>query len=358
MQLARLGVVTLVFSAILSIDGFVTTQSADAGPLMDWLMRRRQAYYAPYYPAQYGYTNSAYYPQQPACGSCQTTCQQTCQRVVAQYVPYTAYRTVYQQVPVTVYRQTTTRDPMTGCTITCNRPCTTFQQTARRVPYTAYRTVYRTETFRMPVTTYTTPAPACSTCSTESFPNTYSVPNTYSNVSPSTNVVPGQNGLLGSGMQLGTVAPQGSTFNQGFGGGVPADSAPMLGPGDVDGAASGFENESLKPIPEVNSVLESSGSTDEIPLNGASGKKTSVRQIQPYNRHRQAPRLINPNDRTASAPVRRRWNYHPVHLASYEVSDRHTSRTSSSRISPSRYETKSEIRRRPRNVNVGWTSGP
>ncbi|MCO6456197.1 MAG: hypothetical protein J5I93_12930, partial [Pirellulaceae bacterium] len=66
------------------------------------------------------------------------------QQVVVNYAPQTVYRTQWTQVPLTLYRPLTTTDPVTGCTVTCIRPCTTYQLQARRVPHTTLRPVYST----------------------------------------------------------------------------------------------------------------------------------------------------------------------------------------------------------------------
>ena len=139
-------------------------QSAEAGPLLDWLRGRRNACCRPAQPVANNCTTCGTAPQVAAVasnaaglqpGQCMRTCQQTCSRTVVNYVPQTAYRTSWKQVPVTQYRPVTNSDPCTGCTVTCMRPCTTYTYQAQRVPYTTYRPVYRTETYRVPVTTIT-----------------------------------------------------------------------------------------------------------------------------------------------------------------------------------------------------------
>ena len=339
MHRGRFTLIAAVAIAIFAGDAFVTTNSADAGPLMDWLLRRRQrraAYYAPNY--LYPNTQQAYYPNTNAgCGTCQTTCQQTCQRVVAQYVPYTAYRTVYQQVPVTTYRRTSSTDPCTGCTTTCNRPCVSYQTVTRRVPYTAYRTVYRTETYRVPVT-YNTPAPAaapaCSTCSAAPFPNTFA------------SSTPTNGGLLGDGSQLGRVAqPQnyGSTFSNPTPAGA-ANSAPSLNQGDVNGAAiqGGLDN-------EVNRIEPESDPNAGVDLNGASGAKASMKR-QPANQWHSHPQTIGTNERTAEAPLRRNFEYKDVYLASYQTTQFRRQPTRTERTIPARDRSK------PAGKNSGWQS--
>jgi hypothetical protein len=154
-----LQVKTTLFGIVTALAMTISTpQTAEAGPLLDWLRGRRsntgcntcaQPQYAA--PAVAAAPNA--YGLQP--GQCMRTCQQTCSRVVVNYVPHTAYRTSWKRVPVTQYKPVTNSDPCTGCTVTCMRPCTTYTYQCQRVPYTTYRPVYRTETYKVPVTTIT-----------------------------------------------------------------------------------------------------------------------------------------------------------------------------------------------------------
>ena len=126
---------------------------AEAGPLLDWLFRRRReqtTYYTPATGAAVNYPYAAGYTPQ-AGESCGTG---YCQQTVLQYQPQVAYRTVWSPVPVTQYRTTTNVNPQTGLPITCTRPCVTYQYQARRVPYTTYRPVYAQVPVTMPAAGY------------------------------------------------------------------------------------------------------------------------------------------------------------------------------------------------------------
>jgi len=132
--------------------------TSEAGPLLDWLQRRRAERRAKKNPAvpiaAYPAVTTVNYPVAPATGS---TCGAGfCQATVVQYVPETSYRTVWESVPVTTWRTTTQQNPATGLPITCTQPCTSYTWQARRVPYTTYRPVYGT----VPVTPGAAPTAA------------------------------------------------------------------------------------------------------------------------------------------------------------------------------------------------------
>ena len=88
------------------------------------------------------------YPVSDNCFVAGATCQPATpavmQSVVVGYSRQTAFRTRWTQVPLTAYRPITTTDPVTGCTVTCMRPCSTFQWQARRVAYRTCRPVVST----------------------------------------------------------------------------------------------------------------------------------------------------------------------------------------------------------------------
>ncbi|MEZ6114976.1 MAG: hypothetical protein R3C28_00135 [Pirellulaceae bacterium] len=202
MELKKQSILVLVVSqlALLALP-----QSASAGPLLDWLLRRRAN------------RTTAYYPG--ACNTCSDGSY--CEQTVVQYVPQVAYRTVWQPVPVTTYQKTVSCNPATGLPIECTKPCTSYTYQARRVPYTTYRPVYgkvpvcgnNNTVAAMPISSTTTSyAPAASCCgssswlagnyatpsySTPSYTSPgytnpgYSAPNSYS---PNPYSAPGYNG--------------------------------------------------------------------------------------------------------------------------------------------------------------------
>lgn len=381
----RIGKTSLLFLIVVTTffaHAAVMPSQAEAGPLMDWLFRRCQSKHS----------------QQPAATACQT-CTQTCSRVVASYVPYTAYRTCYEQVPVTYYRQVTNTDPCTGCTITCNRPCTTYQLQAKRVPYTAYRTVYRTETTQTPVTQAYSPGSACSACSscatgagTQPQPYGYTnqtvQPYGYSNVAPAT---------------YSQVQPYGNSTT-GVYGANPADAQPTLAPGNFSPStitnyppyndASSYSTPDYNPSEysypatddtriETRSVIKSgdeepsqeekangiqlnSPSGQGAAQNGDGGKQTSTRRravtpyVDPNSQWRTEPQPA-PNGKTASSPIRRNWNYSP-RLASYQPprtsasTDRMQQNTVQYTAQPTR-DYNSVRQPQTRAMNEGWRSG-
>ena len=352
-------IISLILAGLFSL--FADVQSAKAGPLMDWLRgirERRQAYANARYNripsanrfgnrfsgngfANTGQTNVAGANQvmgAPVPG----TCYRTCTRVVAQYVPYTAYRTCYQQVPVTTYRQSNSYDPCTGCQVTCMRPCTTYQQQARRVPYTAYRTVYRTVTMRTPVADCNTgTCNTCNTCSpnpgqgyynngytsmqTPSYAPTYgsAVPANQSFVGqgyatqnfqtpsvPSTIISPYDGTVSGSGVANGygsTQIQNGPTIaaptindntipSYGTTGGT-ASSAPSL-PNQFENTPNAtFTEQSLKPIPEAEPMSLQGPTQGSDQGHSASHRPFNRREITPYtlsdeDRHITPPRGV------------------------------------------------------------------
>ena len=165
-----LGRLSYVLAASVFTGCLAVPVESEAGPLLDWLFRRREARRLALSPT--GYCGNGAY----------------CEQTVVNYVPQTSYRTVWQPVPVTTYRRTTHCNPTTGLPITCTRPCTTYTYQARRVPYTSYRPVYSTVPVSGRTVNYLPASGAstgCSSCSTgatgySSIPNYgspgYSVP--------------------------------------------------------------------------------------------------------------------------------------------------------------------------------------
>ena len=268
---------TLFVFSLFALSQMVWAAPSEAGPLLDWLFGR-QRYCQPVYPVAQ--------PAVAPCATCQTTCQQTCSRVVVNYVPYTAYRTSWERVPVTTYRQTSSVDPCTGCTVTCNRPCTTYTYRMKQVPYTTYRPVYRTETYQVPVT-YTSQVPVstmpntgCATCATGYQPM-YQAPTT-NYLSP-----------------------------------TPANSYPTVTPNNV-GQPTPADLQ-----PQLNSTPSTSSSSYSVPRVVPQPTLSS-----PTPAGQGAPQLLSPNGKTTQAPSIERWTYSPVRLASYQTVESTVSRPS------------------------------
>jgi len=322
----------LILSAILLVGQlFVSTDTAQAGPLLDWLRGRSSNSSRLQQPAYNYYANqpntaqfagTGHNPAGLQPGQCMRTCNKTCTRTVVNYVPYTAYRTNWNRVPVTSYRPVTNSDPCTGCTVTCMRPCTTYTYQMQRVPYTTYRPVYRQEAYQVPVTTVTNDCATgncnngCNTCGTGvtgSVPGYVNQPNFGS---PQGGVAPSS---VGSG-QFDTPTFPGTTS--------PADSAP--------------------------SILQGQGSTSRLDVNSSGllstgGNYTAPSVTIPRDLQRQVPRQSAAPRRSAMVPVRRKFNYSAVRLASHvEPAETAPLRASVRTTSPSNQ------RRSLREINSIW----
>ncbi|MCA9107664.1 MAG: hypothetical protein KDA83_19775, partial [Planctomycetales bacterium] len=218
-----------IWIATLVVGTLGLPQQAQAGPLLDWL----RGLVGANRPVQ-----TAYMPAQ-GCESCTMTCQRT----VVNYVPQTDYRTDWTQVPVTTYRPVTSADPVTGCTITCMRPCTTYEWRAQRVPVTTYRPVYSTQTVQRPITqtamlpaqgyavpSYGVPTSGCSSCSA-------AAGGVGGLLNPGTVVNPATGYPAMSQPVPGTYGPATQTYAPGtygtYGQPTPADLAPRLDAGSV-----------------------------------------------------------------------------------------------------------------------------
>ena len=295
---------TLLIFSLLGASQMVWAAPSQAGPLLDWLFNRNRCY-----PQCQTY--------QPPAATCQTTCQQTCSRVVVNYVPYTAYRTSWERIPVTTYRRTQSTDPCTGCTVTCNRPCTTYTYRMKQVPYTTHRPVYRTETYRVPVT-YTTQmaAPVASGCST-----------------------------CASGFQPAQV-PANNYYNPaaqpGYPVGTPTTGQPT--PADLQPQIPAATNSAYRAPPALSTPTF-----------------TPLADPNPSNRWNSptAPPLLNSPDRTTQAPSVQRWAYSPVRLAShqnvYEATPRAVTPNQTYTVHPTRREV-TGTRSTATNSNEVWRS--
>lgn len=275
-------------------------QSAEAGPLLDWLRGRRNACCGqPARPLANNCNTCGTAPQVAAVapnaaglqpGQCMRTCQQTCSRTVVNYVPQTAYRTSWKQVPVTQYRPVTNSDPCTGCTVTCMKPCTTYTYQAQRVPYTTYRPVYRTETYKVPVTTITNDCATgtCGTCPTGT---------------------------------CGTPAPTTSFGTPTF---STQPSTSFSAPSGGLSTSGGFQP---SPTPAAPPAADFSPSLNNInPLNNIpQGSSSRAPSIEPFNvQAKVTPRRVTPTvasvtERISNSAARRQFAYSPVRFASHRT---------------------------------------
>ncbi len=331
----------LILSAILVAGQlFVSADTAQAGPLLDWLrgrssnsFNRQQAAYN-YYGNQPNTVQLAETGHNPAGlqpGQCMRTCNKTCTRTVVNYVPYTAYRTNWNRVPVTSYRPVTNSDPCTGCTVTCMRPCTTYTYQAQRVPYTTYRPVYRQEAYQVPVTTITNNCATggCDSCGTGVSGNV-----------PSTVTPPNFSNPQGSGTSNGTSNFGGSQFETPtFPGttspGSPADSAPSVFQGQGSGARVDVDQTRLLSTRANATVPQITIPRDlqrQVPSHSAMAPRKSAT----------APR------RSAMVPIKRKLNYSAVRLAS------HVESRESNPVRVSVRSTSANKRRSLREINSIW----
>lgn len=211
------------------------------------------------------------------CGYTPQTCGYTPQ--VCQYAPQTSYRLQFVSVPTTTYAPTSACDPCTGSLVTTMRPVTAYVRRLQYVPYTSYRPVYTS---------------ACSTCATGACPTTSGyapsgyAPSTCSSCAPASSTgVPtsySYEGAYNGTYNSGSTALGGSTFTP----------QPSLAP----------EN-GTTPEPQT-SQRPSPADAEEPESNPANKTNTS---FQPNS---EAPRLIDPDDRTAVRPIPRVWGHAPI----------------------------------------------
>ncbi len=192
-----------------------------------------------------------------------------CSPCGVQYVQQTSYRAEVVQVPVTTYQPVVTSDPCTGCAVTTMRPVVTYVQQVRYRPVITYRPVVSasaccpTTTFYAPACCGTTTLTTSSDCCTGTLPATSSpeqpsLPQTQSPTPTPTYQQPQQQG--GSSSQSG----QQESYRQ---------------PMDTKGSAS--------PQPKTTSPETDKPKLQPIPDNSSASDAP-------------APRLVFPNDRTAS----------------------------------------------------------
>jgi hypothetical protein len=231
----------------------------------------------------------------------------------ASYLPQTCYRTQYVSVPVTTYRPVVSRDPCTGCPVTCMRPATCMVQQAQLVPYTTYRRVLSNPCCGAAAPTipaYTSgylPAysagagyatgSSCSGCSAAA-PMTYA-PTTstpyYGSATSGTVVSPSNGYPASNGYPVSNGFPAANSYpTNGISSGTPTPA-----PG-----ASQRTFQSEKPIPKAKDEQpgDDNGNGDKSSDTGStSGAGTIL-----------SPRLFQPNDRTTSYPILRAQVHRPV----------------------------------------------
>jgi len=235
-------------------------------------------------------THTANYP-----GSCAPTATRP---MVVRYIPRTCYRTVWVSVPVTTYRPVNTCDPVTGCQVTCMRPCTSMTWQARRVPYTTFRAVYRPAWLPALFA-----APACGPAGCP------------------TGVTCGPGGCpTGAGCGV-------RTFGAAFGAcnGAGCRSCAPVSPATPPAGPSG-----LSPVPaDRPPSLKSRPSTGvgpgpqdlQKPVTPPEEKKTEIPDLTPIPdpeaegarlKSGDIPKLLDPRDKTAEQPREQRWAVNPI----------------------------------------------
>ncbi len=290
----------ILLTTVMIAAQWCTAPSAEAGPLLDWIRGLRRRPCNTYQPLTYRQTalTGAANPHNLQPGQCARTCNQTCSRVVVNYVPHTAYRTDWKRVPVTQYRPETSSDPCTGCSVTCMKPCTTYNWQMQRVPYTTYRAVYRTENYTVPVTTITnscaTGTCATNTCSTCPTPG-YTYPN---------------NGVLPQSSSVVTTPNGGVGVNGNY-------SIPQY-PAAADAVPTIPQN--VNPQQNQRPIFDR---IETLPVEGSNTRNSTPQRAVPtsapsniYPIQQSQPAVINYGNQTAMNPVRKKWNY-TVKLASY-----------------------------------------
>lgn len=326
----------LVLTAAMFIGQMAVAPTAEAGPLLDWLRGKRcsslqtrsqSACQAPQVApsrqvAQFQGTAN---PHNLQPGQCARTCNKVCSRTVVNYVPTTAYRTNWKQVPVTQYRAQTSSDPCTGCSVTCMRPCTSYTWQMQRVPYTTYRPVYRTQNYTVPVTTITNDCAtgtcgspcATGTCgggsSTVSNVPIYAQPQTL----PQSTSVIAPNGTLGTG---GGFQPSGSgafvpEYNR-----VPADTAPFVSPSLNPQNSQRPIIDRIETLPPANFGSPAGSTTRAV------APAAPLNNVYPIN---PAPAINTGNFTADTSPIRKKWDYSPVRLASYTTTEKSNNRLNS-----------------------------
>lgn len=387
---------TFVAALTLAVAFSACPQSAEAGPLLDWLRgvcRGRQTvptgqnYYTGLSNgcntcATPSYQETAFQqqPQQslgqhnPAGlqpGQCMRTCNQTCSRTVVNYVPQTCYRTAWNRVPVTQYKPVTNSDPCTGCTVTCMRPCTSYTWQMKREPYTTYRPVYRQENYTVPVTTITNDCATggcntgCSTCPTSPqvvYPGTVQAApattygQTYSPIVQQPTYAP--QGTYYTDQSGAVVSPQGTITTQGgyetnpFG--VPADSTPSLNVNPQN---------SQRPVIDQLNGNDSSTSWPQIqgPLQTRNQPRHNVRPVSLPGANQgwmnEAPSFVPRSGKTARSPVTKRYSYSPVRFASHDSENKEETAKAITESRPVYNPAKRvKVKSKTRKANSGWTT--
>jgi hypothetical protein len=271
--------------------------------------------------------------------ACNPCTQQTFRQQVVGYMPQTYYRTVQRRVPVTNYRPVMTVDPCTGCPVTAMQPCVTYTVQTARVPVHICRPIMST-----------VPAGPCSPCqqpacpapmaATPYYPGPAATPGVMTTpgivtspgvttvpATPSPYIVPGQGGLQPADIRPALPQMHGPTPDTGVGSrvnrplGDPYYSPTVPGVQTQPQIRTESQYQPQFPLqrsgaPEIGSAgspsvrlqrqeapaVDANPDTPLRPIPKLEVEKTGI----PAQPAFEAPDLLDPRDRTASVPTRRR----------------------------------------------------
>lgn len=162
----------------------------------------------------------------------------------------TNYRTSYYRAPVTYYRPATTVDPVSGTTVTVQRPCTSYVQQVQRTPYSSLQVPQHTA-----APTYIQPA---TECAPTAYGNAYGAPNGLSS-SPSPIGQVGATALPDSGSLTVPIPSTGPPT-------APTMAPPTTGVPSYDGSSGYGPNAAPLTGPPPSAVTRPRGSGDAAPV--------------------------------------------------------------------------------------------
>lgn len=145
----------------------------------------------------------------------------------------TRYNTSYSRAPITYYRPMTSVDPVTGTTVTVQRPCSSYVQQLQRVPYNSFRPLGPA-----PIPTTAPATIPTQTCPTNC-PNACSSPSALPLSSAPATIAPPTGGIGQVGGQLlpnspgvtpiPSTMPSSAYSSPGFSGPVAPNTSPLTG---------------------------------------------------------------------------------------------------------------------------------
>ncbi len=244
-------------------------------------------------------------------------------------IPQTYYRTTYKQIPVTLYRPISGRDVVTGYPVTIMRPCTTTEWQVRRQPTGIFgRGSLPAMHGAMPATTMASPGCGCNGSTSMPAAPPYYSPPAAGMLPPSTPPMTPGTAFPPPALPPTTppTTPPGSTLE-------PAEQRPALKPETP--ATSAFPTEIEAPqlsgpaqheqaTERTSSLPSSTAPMTPIPPRGGNLRLRPVpdpdaRPQAPSNSD-EAPQLLNPRDRMASAAPAKDWAYSAINWPTQQTS--------------------------------------